>query len=193
MLKIEAQRIKSALQNALLFAAPHNDYLPAMEGVQVEYADKTLRLVATNRYIASFETVELVDEDLPGSRFALFIPTDRAKLLISTIGKDNGLAELREDGLVLLGEQQVAAGVQPETFGSFPNMAKMVAKWDDTRGEQEVIRFNPKYLALLTKVSPYDSAKTDPLVFTLAEGGGPAKVTRGTTFTAYIMPVREPA
>ena len=189
MIEVEAQHVKTVLQDIVLFAAPKADWLPALEGVQVVSADNILTVTATNRYIAAYETISLA---VDSAEFDFFIPTDRVKLLVSQIGKSAGNISVREDGLFLIGCGSVAAGVKTGENGDFPKLPKMMERWDDARGEQREIRFNPAYLALLTKVKPYDAGKTDPLVFELGIGtSSPAKVTRGS-FTAYIMPVRRP-
>src|SRR5580704_4089293 len=83
-IKFKADELKRLLANGILFAAPAKDCLPALEVVRFDWDGDHLFMVATNRYVLSWEESWPVEAD---GREAFSVATSDAKRIIAMLPK----------------------------------------------------------------------------------------------------------
>lgn len=179
------------LANALLFADTESTATPTLAGVHFEYdayADR-LELQATDRYRASFETVEhKAAED--AESFAFTLPRKEASQLVKAL---KGADKLSPVTLAYEPKDaSVAVEVDGCTYRHRVNVTAFPSLRDKTPppASRERVAVNARFLADLGKVVTGDPRPT--VTFTFAEGMQPIVAEFAGGPTVLVMPIRLP-
>lgn len=184
----KASELRRLLSNAILFAAPAKDCLPALEVVRFDWDGDHLLAVATNRYVLSYEEAFPVES---AGRDPFSVNTADAKRIVAMIPKTaDTWAQVTveyDDETRWAQFAYMTDTIRVNTeHGQFAQWRKLI---DGKTAERETVVFNPKYLALFAKV---DCDQRETMVhfrFADTPNGGPVQVTMGEHFKGLIMAV----
>lgn len=218
---VNAADFYRAVANAALFAST-DDTVPALTTVRLTAGEPGQLLAeATNRYVVSQETIDLIDRDHntshPGHDKCAPVTTD-LDVLVDAKGLVKITKMLKQLEVSVPGttdqpliridytdDEHHAAftltrHLNPDqtlraevvTVGDFPNISQL---WPDLTGEDRTPDFTiaQKWLALFAKVETDGKPQYRPVRFSTARPEKPMQVTIGDRFRAIVVPLRGPA
>lgn len=187
-IKFKAAELRRLLSNAALFACK-DDTLPVLCTIHFEWDKGQLLVVATNRYIVSWEEAYPVEAK---GREAFNVAVKDAKQIIALLPTGRNSHPWQEVTVEFDPEAKQARftfddnlmTVSTDTGSSFPRW-RTESFINDAR---DGITFNPAYLALFAKVD--GGPKNTPVRLSFQAGGKPSRAEIGEHFSALIMPIR---
>jgi DNA polymerase III sliding clamp (beta) subunit (PCNA family) len=195
---IAAADLRVGLTTALAFAGT-DDVFPTLTGIHFNAVGDAVDLVATDRYVASCETVKVA-----GAPHSFILPGDVAKQLLTLMPKPTRKRALtgmvtfaaREDKRVsasFIGDVDLSltfTPIEPGT-GSYPDVRKLIDESSEKAPETiPAVHFNPAYLARVMRVLA-GRANGEPVRLSFTTPKKPVIVSHGESFRAVVMPVRK--
>lgn len=182
-----ALSLRRLLANASLFAAPDKDCLPSLSVARFEWEDGQLLVVASNRYVLSWEAA--LPQGADGDMDSFSVKLSDIKPVLGMLPKnDNAQAEISfnpdTDGLIFsCGGQTYRTEAETASFFRWRSLTDNFVPED-----HKTIVFSGEYLTALAKVD--GGYKNTPLLFEYGTGAKPVRVSIGENFKALLVPVK---
>ncbi len=186
-----ASDLRRCIANAALFAAPYKDCQPGLSVVRFEFDEGHLLALATNRYVLSWEVVQVqtdVGSEVVPEPFSLRLSD--VKRVLAMLPKTGAAAwatvEYDPDDESLVFD---CHGESIRTTAEGAEFPRCRIRRDGFKAaDKPTVVLASEYLALLAKVD--DGTKCPVLHFELAEGNKPMRISIGETFRALLVPIR---
>ena len=191
-IKLQTAELRRALGNTILFASK-DDTLPALCVVRFDVRPEAFTLVATNRYILSYERLLNVSE-LTGEHESFSMTVADVKELIRILPRTGvGLTTVSFD----CDEQKITIDIEGDRTTTVKAADSNFVAWrslvpDPLKpGERASIAFDAEWLGLLAKVDTGTKNRTAIFEFQ-DEPDGRRKAVHvqiGETFDAMVVPI----
>jgi DNA polymerase III sliding clamp (beta) subunit (PCNA family) len=193
---IAAADLRIGLTTAMAFAGT-DDVYPVLTGIHFKAVDDAVDLVATDRYVASCETVKVA-----GDPHSFILPGAVAKQLLTLMPRPTRKRALtgmvtfaaRQDNRVtatFIGDVDLSLTFSPIELGtmSYPDVRKLIDDAAEKTAEAiPAVHFNPAYLVRVMVAVKARSYEPVRLSFTTPTK--PVIISHGESFRALVMPVR---
>lgn len=188
ILTFKSHDLKRLLGNAALFACK-DETLPGLCVVRLAFDGEYLHMVATDRYVLSWEPAREVL--IEGERHEISLKTADVKAIVRALPA-RGIAEVRiestdDSGPITATFEGHAMTFKADANDTFPRGWLELSRRPEA-AERSTISFDMEYLALCAKVDT-GSPKHHTARLTLSADTKPTLVEMGETFKAIVMPI----
>lgn len=191
---VPAQPLRRALETALQFAGDDDYAPPALHGVRIQPHGEAVALIASDRFIASYETL-----NVEGEPFATTIPgrvAERISAVVTTPADDlrynpDDLVTfaLGEDGDVtarIVGEDTTEITFSPIDL-DYPDIAKIFTEAEKNSPPSAGLHFDADRLAEVA--AALKERESGPVQIVAGAERKPLVIAQGDHFRALIQPV----